>query len=194
MKNSFIKQAIYLPVLYFGTVIIASLFALDYSHVGQHASELAINNNRVAVELFNIGIFITGISIILYGLGLVLKFKRQLSVTSFLIIVFGVTFIFGALFKIGSPWHGLYGIGLSILLLPFAFLFELGKENLNKMTRSVSIITAFAIFLYFWAMIARLDPVAQRGLTQRIFGIFVFGFLSYTAYFLNKLKIKENPQ
>ena len=38
LKNLLIKQAIYIPILYFGTVIIASLFALDYSHIGQHAT------------------------------------------------------------------------------------------------------------------------------------------------------------
>jgi hypothetical protein len=191
LKNLLIKQAIYIPILYFGTVIIASLFALDYSHIGQHASELAINNNNTAVSVFNTGIFITGISIVCLAIGLLLKFGRQLPITSFLIFVFGVTFLFGALYKIGSPWHGLYGIGLSIMLLPFAFLYEIGKKNISRVTEMVSIITALFIFLYFWAMIARLDPIELRGLTQRIFGVFVFGFISYSAYILDKVKVEE---
>jgi hypothetical protein len=191
LKNLLIKQAIYIPILYFGTVIIASLFALDYSHIGQHASELAINKNNTAVNVFNTGIFITGISIVCLAIGLLLKFGRQLPITSFLIFVFGVTFLFGALYKIGSPWHGLYGIGLSIMLLPFAFLYEIGKKNISRVTEMVSIITALFIFLYFWAMIARLDPIELRGLTQRIFGVFVFGFISYSAYILDKVKVEE---
>ena len=107
MNNIFIKQAIYLPILYFGTVILAGLFAVDYIHFGQHASELAINENAMAGTIFNVGIFITGISMILDGVGLIMKFGRQFSITAFLIAVFGVTFLFGAIYAIGSPWHGL---------------------------------------------------------------------------------------
>ncbi|WP_339737594.1 DUF998 domain-containing protein [uncultured Sunxiuqinia sp.] len=187
MKKYLIQQAVYLPILYFGTVIIASLFASDYSQIRQHVSELAINKNQLAVTSFTVGIFITGASAISFGIGLLLKFKRQFSITASLIMVFGITFLFGAFYKIGSPWHGLYGIGLSIMMLPFAFLYEMGKENINKMTKNFSIITALIIFLYFWAMVARLDPMEQRGLTQRVFGIFVFGFISYSAYKINKL-------
>ena len=188
MKYLFLKQGIYLPIVYFGTVIIAGLFASDYSHIGQHASELAINENQTAGSIFTIGVFITGISAIIYGIGLILKFKTQFTITSILTIVFGITFLFGAIYKIGSPWHGLYGIGLSIMMLPFAFLYEMKSYDLNRMTKVISILSALIIFLYFWAMVARLDPMEQRGLTQRIFGIVVFGFFSYSAYVTNNLK------
>ena len=188
MKTFLIKQATYLPAIYFGTLILASLFADNYSHIGQHASELAVNNNQVAVTIFTFGIFLSGLSMVLFAVGLLLKFKKQLMVTSLLLGVFGITFLFGAFFKIGSPWHGIYGIGLSVMLLPFAFLFEVGKENSDRTTKTISIIAAFVIFLYFWAMVARLDPMEQRGLTQRIFAIFVFGYISFTAYKVNKLE------
>jgi len=187
MKKLLIKQAIYMPIVYFGTIIIASLLATDYSHFGQHASELAVNTNPMAGIIFNVGIFITGLLLVLYSIGLMLKFKINIIITSLLICVFGITFLFGAFYKIGSPWHGLYGIGLSIMLLPFAFLFEVGKKNVDKVTKTISIIVALAIFIYFWAMVARLDPMELRGLTQRIFGIFVFGFISYSAHKLSGL-------
>lgn len=186
MNNILIKQAIYVPIIYFGTVILAGLFAVDYSHFGQHASELAINENALAGMIFNIGIFITGISMILYGIGLISKFGKSLSITAFLIAVFGITFLFGAVYAIGSPWHGLYGIGLSTMMLPFAFLYETNKIEISNLAKNLSIITAAVLFFYFWAMVARLDPMELRGLTQRIFGIFLFGFLSYSAYILNK--------
>ena len=188
MKKLLIKQAIFIPVVYFATIIIAGLFAVDYSHFGQHASELALNTNPIAGTIFDVGIFITGLLLILYGIGLILKFKLDIIITSLLIIVFGITFLFGVFYKIGSPWHGLYGIGLSIMLLPFAFLFEIGKEKADTATRTITIVVAFAIFIYFWAMVARLDPMELRGLTQRIFGIFVFGFIAYTAHKLSRWK------
>lgn len=183
-----------MPIIYFGTVIIAGLFATDYSHFGQHASELAINANQTAGSIFNIGVFITGISAILYGIGLILKFRSQFSITSILTILFGITFLFGAIYKIGSPWHGLYGIGLSIMILPFAFLYELKIYQINRLTKIVSILSALIIFIYFWAMVARLDPMEQRGLTQRIFGIVVFGFISYSAYLTSRLNVAEKKR
>jgi len=188
MRNTLIRQALYVPVLYFGTIIIAGLFAHEYSHIGQHASELAINSSKTAANIFTIGILLSGLSLVLYGLGLLLKFKKQFIVTAFLICVFGITFLFGAFYKIGSPWHGLYGIGLSVMMLPFALLYEAGKKNIDHITKIISIISALAIFLYFWAMIAGLDPIEQRGLTQRIFGLFVFGYISFSAYKLNSLE------
>lgn len=191
MKNILIKQSIYIAIIYFGTVILAGIFATDYSHFGQHASELAVNQNQTAGTIFNVGIFITGISLILYGIGLILRFKSQFSITSLLIIVFGITFLFGAIYEIGSPWHGLYGIGLSVMMLPFAFLYEMKKENITSLSKNISILSALIIFFYFWAMVARLDPMELRGLTQRVFGFFVFGFISYTAYVTNKLNSVE---
>lgn len=88
-------------------MILAGLFAVDYIYFGQHASELTINENAMAGTIFNVGIFITGISMILYGIGLIMKFGRQFSITGFLIAVYGVTFLFEAIYAIGSPWHGL---------------------------------------------------------------------------------------
>ncbi|MEW7280147.1 DUF998 domain-containing protein [Aquimarina sp. 2201CG1-2-11] len=189
MKNNLLKQAIYLPIVYFGSIILASVFAEEYSQIGQHVSELAINKNETAGTIFNIGIFGTGISLILYGIGLWASFKRQFSITSFLIIVFGITFLFGAIYKIGSPWHGLYGIGISVMMLPLAFLYEMKERNTNSFTKNISILVAALTFIYFWAMIAGLDPSEHRGLTQRTFGFILFGFVSYTAYVTSKQRI-----
>ncbi|MDY8136126.1 DUF998 domain-containing protein [Aquimarina sp. 2201CG5-10] len=188
MRNNLLKQIIYLPILYFGTIILASFFAEGYSNIEQHASELAINKNQTAGDIFNIGIFLTGISLVLYGIGLRLNHKAQFSITSILIIIFGITFLFGVIYKIGSPWHGLYGIGISIIMLPLAFLYELKRENINRFTKNISILSTILIFFYLWAMIAGLDPAEYRGLTQRIFGGFTFGFISYTAYITSRLK------
>ncbi|MFO7829776.1 MAG: hypothetical protein R6V23_14220 [Bacteroidales bacterium] len=63
MKHLLIKQAIFLPVIYFGFIIIAGFFAKDYSYLGQHASELGINSSKSAVILFKTGILLTSISL-----------------------------------------------------------------------------------------------------------------------------------
>lgn len=187
MKKTTLKQAIFIPFVYFGMIVLASLFASDYSHFGQHASELGINANKTAVVLFQIGIVLTSLSLFSLALGMHLNFKKKFPLSSILIFMFGVTFIFGALFPIGSPWHGLYGIGLFVMLIPFIFLYESKDILKSKQVKNISLLAGFLMFIYLWMMIARLDPIAYRGLTQRLFGIVVFGWIAYVAYHLNKI-------
>lgn len=188
MRHLLIKQAIFLPVIYFGFIIVAGLFADDYSHFGQHASELGINPSKIAVVLFKAGIIATSLSLFLLAIGLRLNFKNKFTLSSILIFAFGITFIFGAIYPIGSPWHGFYGIGLFIMILPFVFLYESGTLLKNKAVHRISIAAGFLMFFYLWSMIARLDPIDLRGLTQRIFGIVVFGWFSFISYHLLKMK------
>ncbi|WP_462280298.1 DUF998 domain-containing protein [Salinivirga cyanobacteriivorans] len=185
MKHLLIKQAIFLPVIYFASIIIAAFFANEYSHIGQHASELGINANKTAVIIFQVGIILTSISLILLSLGLVVNFKKQFSLFAFLVFLFGVTFIFGAIFPIGSPWHGFYGLGLFIMIAPFVFLYELNRMIEKKSLHILSIVAGALIFLYLWAMVARLDPMEYRGLTQRLFALVVLGWFSIVAWHLN---------
>lgn len=193
MKNNLIKQAIYLPIYYFGTVIIGSLFAKNYSQVGQQVSELAINENKIAGIILTIGIFITGVSLVLFGIGLLIKFKKQFLISSFLITLFGISFLCGAIVSIGSPWHSLYGLPMSILLLPFASLYEMEKKKASKLTMNVAIIVTTIIFFYFWDLLAvKFVSFDYRGLTQRIFGMALFTWFSYSAYKLSKQEIGNN--
>ncbi|MDA3942200.1 MAG: DUF998 domain-containing protein [Bacteroidetes bacterium] len=187
MKHFLIKQGIFLPIIYFGFIIIAGFYANDYSHWGQHASELGINATKSAVILFKVGIFLTSTSLFALALGLLRNFKRKYTLSSILIFAFGATFIFGAIYPIGSPWHGFYGFGLFIMILPFVFLYETGEQLNSKTLHRLSIAAGLLMFLYLWSMIARLDPINLRGLTQRLFGIVVFGWFSYISYHLSKL-------
>jgi len=187
VKQLLIKQAIFLPIIYFGSIIISGFFANEYSHLGQHASELGINSSKSAVILFQAGIVLTSISLFLLALGLLLNFKNRFLITSILVFAFGVTFIFGAIYPINSPWHGFYGFGLFIMILPFVFLYEFNNLINNITIHRISIVTGFLMFFYLWLMISRLDPINYRGLTQRLFGIVVFGWFSYISYRLNKL-------
>jgi hypothetical protein len=191
MKRLFIKQGIFLPLIYFGTIIIAGIFASDYSHFGQHASELGINSSKIAVILFQVGIIATSISMFILAIGLRMNFRNRFYLTPILVFIFGITFIFGAIFPIGSPWHGFYGFGLMVMLIPFVFLYELDGLISIRALHIISLIAGLLMFLYLWSMIAGLDHVNYRGLTQRIFGLVVFGWLSYISFHLNRV-LKEN--
>lgn len=192
MKQLLIKQAVFLPIIYFASIIIAGFFANDYSHWGQHASELGISSSKTAVILFQIGIILTSTSLFLLALGLLINFKNRFLISSILVFAFGVTFIFGAIYPINSPWHGFYGLGLFIMILPFVFLYELNNLINNRTIYKLSIAAGFIMFFYLWSMVARLDPVNYRGLTQRLFGIVVFGWFSFISYRLNELLKKHD--
>ena len=192
MKNLLIKQAKFLPLIYFGSIVLASLFAVDYSQVGQHASELALNENKLTAKLFNTGMFITGISLLIFSVGLILVFKKQFLITATLIAIFGATYIVASFVPIGSRWHDLYAIGISLTMLPFAFLSEESEYRLSRYTKTISIVCSVIIFTYLWCVINRFDPMEYRGLTQRVFGITVFSFLSYIAFHLSSILNAEN--
>ena len=192
MKQLLIKQAIFLPIIYFGSIIISGFFANEYSHLGQHASELGINSSKSAVTLFQIGIILTSISLFLLALGLLINFKNRFLISSILVFAFGVTFIFGAIYPINSPLHGIYGFGLFIMILPFVFMYEFNNLINNRTIHRISILAGFLMFFYLWSMIARIDPVNYRGLTQRLFGIVVFGWFSFISYQLNEVIKKKS--
>ncbi len=191
MNRFLIKQAIFLPLVYFGFIFVAGFFADDYSHLGQHASELGINTNKAASFLFQTGIVLTSLSLFGLSLGLRLRFGNRFTLFPLLVFFFGVTFIFGALFPIGSPWHGLYGLGLFIMITPYVFLYELKDLSQKKTLHVLSIIAGLLMFFYLWSMVAGLDPLDYRGLTQRLFGIVVFGWFSLISYHLNSI-LKRN--
>jgi hypothetical membrane protein len=187
MKRLLIKQALFLPLVYFGFIFLAGLFADNYSHLGQHASELGINTNKAASFLFKTGVILTSLSLFALSLGLRLMFGKRFTLFPILVFLFGVTFIFGALFPIGSPWHGLYGLGLFIMITPYVFLYELKDLSQNKTLHVLSIIAGLLMFLYLWSMVAGLDPMDFRGLTQRLFGVVVFGWFSLISFFLDSI-------
>ncbi len=187
MNRLLIKQAVFLPLVYFGFIFLAGFFADNYSHLGQHASELGINTNKAASFLFKTGVILTSLSLFALSLGLRLMFGKRFTLFPILVFLFGVTFIFGALFPIGSPWHGLYGLGLFIMITPYVFLYELKDLSQNKTLHVLSIIAGLLMFLYLWSMVAGLDPMDFRGLTQRLFGVVVFGWFSLISFFLDSI-------
>jgi len=76
MKHLLIKQAIFLPVIYFGFIVVAGLFADDYSPFGQHGSMIArldpIDLRGLTQRIFGIVVF-GWFSFISYHLNKVLK-------------------------------------------------------------------------------------------------------------------------
>jgi hypothetical membrane protein len=183
-----LKQAILVPALFFIPMIVAGLLVPGYDVIKQHASEITLTQYKNAILIFNSGQLLSGLSCILMAVGIIFNFKR-FYVSSIILLIFGVSMISNGIFPMGNVMHGFYGIGLVIILLPFAACYELKNENVKKVFFKISVLSGAVFFVYFWAMIVRLDPENYRGLTQRIAALFIFGWIAYLASQLEKNNI-----
>lgn len=82
----------------------------------------------------------------------------------------------------GSPLHGLYGLGFFMVLVPAFFATEVAQAD-GKL-QNLSMFVALAIMFYLWLMISGLDPREFRGLTQRIATLVIFGWYTVASYSL----------
>src|SRR5690606_29672878 len=142
--------------------------------------------NNTAVQIFAIGAITMGVMMITFSVGLLVNFRKQLLITSIIIALFGITFLFRAVFPTGSPLHSLYDNGISIIIVPFSFLYEVNRIFNSRLLNRITLICGFLTFFYLWSMIIGIDPPNYRGITQRLYVIVLFGWLSYIGYVLNK--------
>lgn len=181
-----IKQALLLPLLFFVPITAAGLLVDDYNWIGQHASEITLTDFSIAKTILNSGAILTGLSCVAFSLGIVISFKNHF-ISALLLMAFGVSMISNGLYTMGNPMHGFYGMGLSLMLLPFASCYEFKNTSINPQFFSVTIFSCFVIFIYFWSMLVGLDPIDYRGLTQRLASVFIFGWIAYFAFEVHKL-------
>ena len=180
-----IKQAILLPLIFFIPVFVAGFLVPNYNLISQHASEITITEFESAKMVINIGAILTGLSCMILAIGIVLNLKKHY-ILSILIAIFGISMISNGIYPMGTIMHGFYGIGLTLMIIPFIACYEMKNENINKLFFKVSLVSGFVIFIYMWSMLVGLDPANYRGLTQRIASMFIFGWIAYFAYELNK--------
>ena len=180
--NLLIKQALLLPLYFFVPVLIAGTLVQDYSAIGQHASEITLTDNSTAILIVNAGAILSGLSCILMAVGLFFVQKKELLISAILLSIFGVSMVSNGLYPMGDPMHGFYGIGLSLMILPFVSCYELKGSSIDKRFFPITLTAGMVIFLYFWSMLVGFDPTEYRGLTQRLASVFIFGWISYWAF------------
>ncbi len=188
-----IKQAITIPILFFVPVFIAGFLTDGYNLIAQHASEITLTDFDVAKTVINSGAILTGLSCLVLAIGIILNFKKYI-ITSILLIIFGISMISNGLYPMGTIMHGFYGIGLTLMILPFIACYELKNEINNQLFFRISLICGFVIFIYLWSMLVGLDPTNYRGLTQRIASLFIFCWIAYLAFELSKKQVENTDE
>ena len=185
-KGYLIKQATLVPLFFFVPVLVAGFLVPGYDPIGQHASEITLTGSALARAVVNVGAITTGLSCLALALGILLRSRNHYG-SSILVALFGVSMVSNGVYPMGTALHGLYGMGLTLLILPFVACYEWKNEILDKRFFTISLIAGCVIFVYMWSMLVGVDPAAYRGATQRIASVFIFGWIAYWAYVLNRL-------
>ncbi len=179
LKNILIKQAVVIPLGAMLVPILIAFFLSGYSSISQHISEVALLDHPIALIQRGAAL-ITGVSITLFGAWLFMA--KGAKYTAVAAVLFGASMISNGVFVMGSPLHGLYGLGFFMVLVPAFFATEVAQAG-SKL-QNLSMFVALAIMFYLWLMISGLDPQEFRGLTQRIATLMIFGWYTVASYFL----------
>lgn len=183
------------PVLYYGTLLVASQLYPGYSHTTQYASELGSSSAQYPV-VFNIGIFVTGVAAILGGLGFYVAL-RSLAVGPMLaglvaltVVLYGVGMLFGALFPMPDERHGGYGLGVAVQLSPWLMLIALRKVADLRALKMLLAVDAVANVVMFAIMMGAADLVtrANVGLFQRGYSLTVMPWMAIAAWSLLRVR------
>lgn len=190
MRTFAVKQAVFFPLGAMLSLMLVGFTVHGYSSTAQQMSELGLLAGYPAV-LESVLAIIVGVSVIIFGLGLIGHPSGRFAFTAGTSIVFGVSMVSNGIFPMGSPLHGMYAIGFSVVLTPILFIAELHASQQTQTLRIVSMWVAVITLFYFWSTITRFDPNGFHGLTQRLAVIITFGWFSYASHTLSHSTAKR---
>lgn len=166
---------------------LAGMFAPDYNPVASHGSELSLTNGA-SKYLFQLAAIGSGAAFCIFGISLWLNIQRAISFGAICWIIFGISMISNGLFIVGTPMHGLYGVGIFAIVAPALSAFETKDASLDWPLYFCTIITSLGAIVYLWINLTGNDPEGYRGLTQRIFSSLNSLWPFVFALRFNKLK------
>ncbi|MGH8110095.1 MAG: DUF998 domain-containing protein [Arenimonas sp.] len=163
-------------------VMLAGVLMPGYSSISQHLSDLGTLDHPVA-SVLHIGALVSGASIVLFGLGLLLHSSKAFVFTALTAVIFGTAYICAGIFHSG-PLHGLYGLTMFYALVPACFAAELPAIHRTSFLVKISLLASFLLLTYMWLLLGNLEPHATRGLTQRLAVLVIFGWYPIASYML----------
>jgi len=176
VRKFLLRQAVWFPLGGMLLPMVTGFLAPGYSSIHQHMSELELLSPGVSF-VSRLGASLAGLSII--GFAAALLMRKRMMFTAVSAFVFGLSMISNGVFKMGSPLHGLYAIGLSVIVVPAFFAAE-GPRPADRFSLFISTIA----LIYMWALMTGIDPSATRGLTQRLVTLAMFGWFGYASFIL----------
>jgi hypothetical protein len=146
-----------------------------YSSIEQHISAVALLDHPIAA-IQRAAAIANGVAVLAFGVGLVLAAPRTFRFTALAATAVAASMISNGVVVMGSPLHGLYGLGLFMALVPALFAAELPSEWRTRRLAHLSMACAVFNLVYLWLLFSDLDPAAVRGLTQRIAIVITWGW------------------
>ncbi len=185
--NWALYAAMAMPVIYFGTQLLASPFYPGYSFSRDTASMLGTTNSQQP-WIFNLGAVLTGAAGLLGAVGL-LRALRSVTWTALAglvalsVVANGVLSIKAGMFPMPDPRHASWQFLMpAILTGPLLLLIALWRHGMALRTYLLCNIVALVLMMPL--MMHRMAPVFAEGTTQRLFALVVFVPVGVAAYAL----------
>lgn len=194
--NKYLLLAGALPLPWFlFWLTIGGFFAPEYNSISQHGSELFSVGGlpTLCLRFAAIG---SGLAFILFGIGIwrITTSGRGLGAIAW--VIFGLAMVSNGIWPMGSPMHGLYGVGFVTLIAQAMSHLDLS----DRLTRPWHYLLTAAVsamgILYLWLNLTGFDPEAYRGATQRLFSsinsLWPFAISLWLVYREKELKPKRD--
>ena len=186
-------SGIVVPILYFGTQLLAAPFFPGYSFLSMVASVLG-SDLAIYPAIFNTGAIITGIVTIIASVGFFLALQYLgtnpflASLTSLAVLLNGVGSLWAGFFPLPDPRHGSNPFTVGIFLFPLLLTFAVWKLSNATPIKIYLIITnlLFIALIPIMSGASGINTQGYQGLLQRITALVFFMPISVGAYFLLK--------
>jgi hypothetical membrane protein len=186
-----LASGILVPILYFGTQLLAAPFFPDYNFLSMVASLLG-SDLAPYPAIFNGGAIITGIVTIIASVGFLLAFQRlginpaMAWLTSLAVLLNGLGSLWAGFFPMPDPRHGANPFTAGIFLFPILLTFALWNQRRAWPVKIYLIITnlLFIALIPIMSGVSGINTQAYQGLLQRIAALIFFVPISVGSYFL----------
>ncbi|HEY9137887.1 MAG TPA: DUF998 domain-containing protein [Terriglobus sp.] len=184
--------AVAIPIVYFGTQLIAAPFFPQYSFTQQAASLLGSPASHLP-WIFNTGAMLTGIcaTIGAYGLYHALRTKAGLILSALIgiaVLVVGITSFKAGLYPLPDPRHSSWQfLTAFIILLPFVLFLASWRMRASVALRGYLLLSLLLLMAVIACMSGVIHiPGLGGGILQRLLAIATFFPVGVMAYVLRK--------
>jgi hypothetical membrane protein len=180
------------PLIYYGSQLVAAPFFPDFSLLGTTASELG-SDLSTRPWIFNTGAILTGIAALVAAFGF-LSALRSLQtnlilacLVSISIAITGLSSLWAGIFPLPDSRHGGHpALLLGMLALPFVLTVVLWTLGVSRPLK-IYLVATIALLLILFPILSGMmgfDINAFQGLLQRIFALTVFLPIGIGAFVL----------
>ncbi|HVJ06861.1 MAG TPA: DUF998 domain-containing protein [Acidisarcina sp.] len=179
--------AIAMPVVYFGTQLVAAPYYPGYSFSRDTASMLGTTDSQHP-WIFNLGAVLTGVAGLAGALGLfqALKTKTWTALAALValsVVANGVLSLKAGMFPMPDPRHASWQFLMPVILIaPLLLLIALWWQGATLRTYLLCNIVALGLILPM--MMHRVAPIFAEGTMRRLFALLVFVPIGVAGYAL----------